>query len=82
MPRQYVVHLQQRVHELESKLSAFSDRNPSIDVELLVRSAGVVKMAEDNEEPRFLGPSSGIAMTRLMMVSAKTFCRTRDIKMV
>ena len=80
MPRQYVVHLQQRVHELESRLAMLSDKSPSADVESLVRGAGLVKMREDDEESRFLGPSSGITMTRLMMELAKNLYRTSDIK--
>lgn len=36
-----------------------------------MRPGGLVKLNEADETPRYLGPSSGIAMTRLLMEQAK-----------
>ena len=49
------------------------------DAELLVRGAGLVRFKK-NDESRFLGPSSGIAITRLIMEFAKRNCGTSSIK--
>jgi preprotein translocase subunit Sec61beta len=39
---------------------------PELDPEVTMRSAGLIKFSE-NDESRYLGPSSGIAVTRLVM---------------
>jgi hypothetical protein len=39
-----------------------------------------VRLGEDDETPRFLGPSSGIAMTRLVMEEAKKYTDSRSIR--
>ena len=44
-----------------------------------MRGAGLVKF-QDDEESRYLGPSSGIAMTRLVMELAKQNSSTNSIK--
>ena len=44
-----------------------------------MRGAGHVRFKE-NDESRFLGPSSGIAMTRLVMELAKENSDTKSIK--
>jgi hypothetical protein len=81
MPRAYVVHLQDRVRELENELAALVEEPPSpTDVERLVRSASLVKIKEGDAYPRFLGPSSGIAMTRVVMEIAKDLCDAQSIK--
>ena len=81
MPRDYVVYLQQRVRDLEAELSQVAgDGDSSADAEVLVRGAGFVRIKENDEEPRFLGPSSGIAMTRLIMELAKDLYKTTSIK--
>lgn len=45
-----------------------------------MRPGGLVRLDEDDETPRFLGPSSGIAMTRLVMEEAKKYTDTRTIR--
>lgn len=47
----------------------------------MVRAAGRVKFKE-NDEPRYLGPSSGIAITRLVMELAKQNTNSQSIKEV
>ncbi len=49
------------------------------DVERMARSAGLVKFKE-NDESRYLGPSSGIAITRLVMDLAKRNTNSESIK--
>lgn len=45
-----------------------------------MRPGGLVRLDEDDETPRFLGPSSGIAMTRLVMEEAKKYTDSRRIR--
>jgi hypothetical protein len=60
------------VRALEAELSQFTeDDTIPQDTEDIVRPGGLVRLDEDDETPRFLGPSSGIAMTRLVMEEAK-----------
>jgi hypothetical protein len=80
MPRSYVIHLQEKVRELEAELESLSSQPPlPLDFESLVRGAGLVKIRE-NDELRFLGPSSGIAMTRLVMELAKELCNVKNVR--
>jgi hypothetical protein len=51
------------------------------DHEAMARGAGLVKFSE-NDESRFLGPSSGIAITRFVMEFAKQNSARRTIKEV
>jgi hypothetical protein len=44
-----------------------------------MRGAGLVRV-EENNEPRFLGPSSGIAMTRLVIQLAMQSSASKTIK--
>ena len=55
---------------LEAELSQYTEEEgfPQ-NTEDIVRPGGLVRLNEDDETPRFLGPSSGIAMTRLVMFS-------------
>lgn len=46
----------------------------------MVRPGGLVRLDEKDDTPRFLGPSSGIAMTRLVMEEAKKYTDTRTIR--
>ena len=81
MPREYVIHLQDKVRRLEEELACLVDEQKlDLDVEVLVRAAGLVKIKENDDESRFLGPSSGIAMTRLVMELAKDLGNTKSIK--
>ena len=45
----------------------------------MVRPGGMVRLGASDETPRYLGPSSGIAMTRLLMEEAKRFTQSNRI---
>jgi len=45
----------------------------------MVRPGGMVRLNETDETPRYLGPSSGISMTRLLMEEAKRYTDTKRI---
>jgi hypothetical protein len=69
------------VRALEAELSQFTeDDTIPQDTEDIVRPGGLVRLDEDDETPRFLGPSSGIAMTRLVMEEAKKYTDSRRIR--
>jgi hypothetical protein len=51
------------------------------NAELMVRDAGQIRFGA-NEEPRYLGPSSGIAITRLITEVAKQNTDSQGIKAV
>ena len=62
--RTYVIHLQNKVQALEAELASLGIAEyETPDVETMIRSAGYVKFKE-NDEARYLGPSSGIAVGR------------------
>ncbi len=44
-----------------------------------MRPGGLVRLNETDETPRYLGPSSGIAMSRLLMEEAKRYTDTKRI---
>lgn len=68
------------MQQLEQELQQISeDADLPLDAEVLMRGAGLVRV-EENNESRFLGPSSGIAMTRLVMELAKQNSSTKSIK--
>ncbi|RYP60877.1 hypothetical protein DL769_007931 [Monosporascus sp. CRB-8-3] len=70
--RYYVVKLQERVRALEAELGQYTDEeDPPKDNEDFIVPGGLVRLNETDETPRYLGPSSGIAMTRLLMEEAK-----------
>ncbi|KAL8811256.1 MAG: hypothetical protein Q9200_001949 [Gallowayella weberi] len=71
--RSYVVHLQKRIKALEAECSQLESQHATTapDVQGMLRSGGLVTLKE-NAETRYLGPSSGIAMTRIVMHFAKT----------
>jgi hypothetical protein len=72
--RFYVVKLQDKVRALEADLGHYTDEDdfPKND-EDFVRPGGLVRLNESDETPRYLGPSSGIAMTRILMEEAKRY---------
>ena len=75
-----MIHLQNRVQALERELIQISEDQREIqDAEALMRGAGLVRFKE-NDESRFLGPSSGINMTRLVMDLAKQNSNAESIK--
>ena len=69
MSRSYVVELQHKVKTLEQELVAVK-RDELDDPEFMMRSATVVRLQE-SEDAKFLGPASGIAMTRMVIQLAK-----------
>jgi hypothetical protein len=80
IPRTYVIHLQDRVRELEDELVRLSEEESStLDDEGIVRGAGLVKL-DSVDEPRFLGTSSGIAVTRLVVELARRNTETKSIR--
>lgn len=78
--RSYIVQLRERARALEREIEAAEKEvRHAADAELMVRGAGRIKFAA-NDEPRYLGPSSGIAITRLVMELAKQNTDSKSIK--
>ncbi|KOS16665.1 Positive regulator of purine utilization [Escovopsis weberi] len=79
--RNYVIKLQDKVMALEAELRQYTDEegdHPPTS-EDLVRPGGMIRLRGDDETPRYLGPTSGIAMTRLIMAEAKRYTDTNKI---
>jgi hypothetical protein len=71
IPRTYITSLQDTVRRLHEQLNALENAAPQEpDPEAMASEAGLVQFSE-NEESRFLGPSSGIAITRFVMDFAR-----------
>lgn len=71
IPRTYVIHLQNKVQALEEELARLSlEEYESPDADIMARSAGYVRFNE-NDEGRYLGPSSGIAVRGVPVVQLK-----------
>jgi hypothetical protein len=66
------------VRDLELELENLEKEEPEPDPEDLMRNAAAVRVAEGTET-KFLGPSSGITVTRLVMQLAKQFTASRSI---
>ncbi|KAI0506460.1 hypothetical protein F5B22DRAFT_650711 [Xylaria bambusicola] len=79
--RYYVVKLQERVRALDAELAQYidEDESPHKDQEDVLRPGGLVRLNETDETPRYLGPSSGIAMTRIVMAEAKRYTNSGRI---
>lgn len=75
--RNYVVWLQHRCRELEEELDKVENEDGHEDPEALMRAANV--RMHDEKESKYLGPSSGIAITRLVMQLAKQFTDAKSI---
>ncbi|PWW71740.1 hypothetical protein C7212DRAFT_231835 [Tuber magnatum] len=76
VPRSYVVHLQNKVQDLEEKVrvrEALLVEADAPNSEELVRGVGLVNFAdyEHYKEPRYVGSSSGVTVTRLVLEAAK-----------
>jgi len=65
---------------LEAQLAQYIEEDTSPNPEDAIRHGGLVRLDENDDTPRFLGPSSGIAMTRLVMEEAKTYTDSRSIR--
>lgn len=62
--RTYVIRLQNKVQALEAELASLGvAAYETPDAEVMIRNAGYVKFKE-NDESRYLGPSSGIAVSK------------------
>ncbi|KAI2624779.1 hypothetical protein GGS21DRAFT_532041 [Xylaria nigripes] len=80
--RYYVVKLQERVRALDAELALYiddDDDHHAKDQEDFLRPGGLVRLDETDETSRYLGPSSGIAMTRIVMEEAKRYTDTGRI---
>ncbi|KAH8650102.1 fungal-specific transcription factor domain-containing protein [Xylariales sp. PMI_506] len=78
--RYYVVKLQERVRALEAELSQYTNEEDlPKNNEDMIRPGGLVRLNESDETPRYLGPSSGIAMTRMVMEEAKRYTDSKRI---
>ncbi|CAH0026611.1 unnamed protein product [Clonostachys rhizophaga] len=79
--RFYVIKLQDKVRALEAELDQYVDDEADYphSSEDMVRPGGMVRLGSGDETPRYLGPSSGIAMTRLLMEEAKRFTESNRI---
>ena len=78
IPRNYVVHLQHKVRDLERRLVELERDDLDPEPEEIVRQGARVQIQE-HDESKFLGPSSGIAITRLVMQLAKQFTDSTSI---
>lgn len=81
----YVVHLQKKVQDLEEEVrrrEAELTEVESPNSEELVRGIGAVKFGdyEHYKEPRYVGSSSGITVTRLVLESAKKDLEPEEFK--
>ena len=76
--RNYVVYLQHKVREQEEEMDRVENEDAAEDPEAMMRAATV--RLHEAKESKFLGPSSGIAITRLVMQLAKQFTDARSIK--
>jgi hypothetical protein len=72
------VHLQHKVRDLEKQLADLERDDCEPDPEDVVRGVAAVKIHE-SDETKFLGPSSGITITRLVMQLAKQFTDSKSI---
>jgi hypothetical protein len=76
--RSYVVYLQHKVRELEEELERTENEDAAEDPEAMMRAATV--RVHEAQDSKYLGPSSGIAITRLVMQLAKQFTDSKSIK--
>lgn len=69
------------MRQLEAELAQYieEDNEYPRSNEEIVRPGGLVRLNETDETPRYLGPSSGIAMTRLIMEEAKKYTESNQI---
>ncbi|KAI1504597.1 fungal-specific transcription factor domain-containing protein [Biscogniauxia marginata] len=78
--RYYVVKLQEKVRALEAELDQYTDDDDyPKNREDFIRPGGLVRLNETDETPRYLGPSSGIAMTRILMEESKRYTDSKRI---
>lgn len=81
MPRTYVIQLRERVLALERELGQLTeDEGTSESTEDIVRPGGLIRLDENDETPRYLGASSGMGITRLVIERAKQYTDTGTIR--
>ena len=79
LPRSHIVRLRTEVERLEAALAQYDIHdNLEPEDEDLVRDAAVVEF-KGSSERKFLGPSSGTSMTRLVMRLAKQVLGVKSI---
>ena len=83
VPRKYIVDLQDTLKSLQLELNSLETREEQdeADPEAMVRAPNLVKFNESNDS-RFLGPSSGIGVTRFVMDFAKRYAGRGTIREV
>ncbi|EGE08567.1 fungal specific transcription factor domain containing protein [Trichophyton equinum CBS 127.97] len=80
--RAYILELREKIRKLARELEELEDEaDRAPDAEAMARGAGLIKFKE-TDESRFLGPSSGIAITRFVMDMAKQNTGSKSIKEV
>ena len=69
------------MRELEADLAQYTDQDGEFphSHDDMVFPGGIVRLDQTDEMPRYLGPSSGTAMTRLLMEEAKRYGESRRI---
>lgn len=76
-----MIKLQDKVRALEAEMGQYTDEDGDYpgNSEDMLRPGGMVRLHASDETPRYLGPSSGIAMSRLLMEEAKRFTDSNRI---
>lgn len=69
------------MNDLEKEIDRLENQDITEDPELMVRNAAAVRV-QDADELKFLGPSSGTQITRLVMQLAKQFTDSKTIKQI
>ena len=77
LSRDYVVFLQKKARQLESELASFKDDEGDVVDEPACGAAAV--RIQESVESKYLGPSSGIAISRVVMQLAKQFTDVKSI---
>ncbi|KAK2742716.1 hypothetical protein FQN57_005171 [Myotisia sp. PD_48] len=82
VPRTYISDLRDKIRALAKKIEDLENEiDTTPDAEVMARRAGLIRFTEADES-RFLGPSSGIAITRFVIEMAKQNTDTKSIKEV
>ncbi len=69
------------MRQLEAEMRALTEEEGDFSHgrDELVRRGGLVRLSVGDDSQRYLGPSSGIAMSRLLMEEAKVFTDSKRI---
>ena len=76
-----MIKLQDKVKALEAELGPFVDNDPeeTRNHDDMVHPTDLVRLSASEGSTRYLGPSSGIVMTRLLVDEAKRFTESTQI---